>query len=615
MTCVKEKMYFFICFLIIQESNSWNMFVQQDNTIQSVSLAKCIAAFANRNIGKLTIAIINENRIDYNINVQETAKIFAEEYVPQIIITESENSNVINKLENVLLLVFTDIHRISSVVNKVHYEMKYLIVVNEAFGEKSFKALQKIASKLQHHDATFIINDLRNATYTFLTTVPEIDRNSCNYDDEVKSMPINTCINGVLTKDTIFPAKKPTNLQNCPFNVGMATMYPYSMIDNKETLQNLQPINESQIRGSDLQIIRIISNYFNASLKLYYIYREEENPFLNLEYIPFLLNGTFDACAGGLYRIYGDLVYYSGIYTRQAVVWVYSVQRDPVSWQTLVTKINGLYIFILFYFCYCVIWIVFSNFDHISVSCRNTFLNGWGALMGTSSLQDSITLKQKILSVSYLILCLHLSAYISVQLYSFFTIREPPAMLRTNDEIMESGRTAFLRIETKFFVEDDKYVAFANKSENCAHFKDCEDKTVAHNGLTVIPEGYFYSLQAATTVDYEARVLRPSENIITMYHEMIVRKNSTFSVKFENIVQSLFEAGICDRLYLEAIGLLISAKAQSANSNIMANSYTCESGCAITVSQIAGAFYVWFTGCLVSFFVFVLEVTMNNKLK
>ncbi|XP_045537348.1 uncharacterized protein LOC123721743 [Papilio machaon] len=437
--------------------------------------------------------------------------------------------------------------------------------------------------------------------------------NTCNYDDEAKLTPINTCLKGKLVKETIFPDKKIKNLEKCPFNVGMAKSYPYSSIDNTETLQNLQPINESQIRGSDLEIIKIISHYLNASLNLYYIYSVDDNSYKNLEYVPLLLNGTFDACAGGLYRIYGDLVSYSGIYNRQVVVWVYAVQRDPVSWQTLITKISGFYIFILFYFCYCFIWITFCNVDHVTVSCRNTFLNGWGALMGTSSLQDSTTFKQRLLSVSYLILCLHLSAYIGVQLYSFFTIREPPAMLKTNDQIMESGRTAFLIMDSKFFVEDEKYLAFANKSENCAHFKDCEEKTMVHSGLTVIPEAYFYSLQAATAVDHEARVLRTAENIVTMYHEMIVRKNSPFSDKFEKIVQRLFEAGICDRLYLEAIGLLIEAKAQSANSNIMVNSYTCESGCAITVSQIAGAIYVWSLGCLLSFFVFVLEVAVNKK--
>ncbi|CAH2043233.1 unnamed protein product, partial [Iphiclides podalirius] len=177
---------------------------------------------------------------------------------------------------------------------------------------------------------------------------------------------------------------------------------------------------------------------------------------------------------------------------------------------------------------------------------------------------------------------------------------------------MESGRTPYLNYDTKFFVEDAKYKAFANTSKNCADFQDCENKTIINKGLTVIPEGYFYPLQAFTAVDNEARVLRAWENIFILYHEMIVRKGSPFAGKFDWIIQGLFEAGICDRLYLEAIGLLIEAKAENANANIMANSYSCEAGCAITISQVAGAIYAWILGCCLSLIVFAIEILMNK---
>ncbi|XP_068618035.1 uncharacterized protein [Battus philenor] len=494
-------------------------------------------------------------------------------------------------------------------------KVKYLIIINETLDEKCHKELILIGRTLQYRDATFVLNDPQKGKYNLLSIIPEIDEKSCKYRNDVTTSIVNICTNGILKGDVVYPAKKPKNLKKCPFNVAMATMYPYSMIKNTKTLQNLQHINESQIRGSDLEIIKIISNYYNASLNLYYIYREEESPYLHLEYVPFLLNGSFDACAGGLYRIYGDLVYYSGIYTRQAVIWVYTVERDSRSWQTVVSKINGLYIFVLFYICYSIIWMLFCKFDHIMVSYSNTFLYSWGALIGTASLQDSRTWKQKILNISYLVLCLHLSAYISIQLFSFFTILGPPQTLKTNNEVMASGKTAYLNFETKFFVEDEKYKAFANTSQNCANFKDCEEKTIAYKGVTAIPEGYFYPFQAETAVDNEARILRPVENILLLYHEMIVRKESPFSDNFEMIVKRLFEAGICNRLYLEAIGLLTVAKAESAFSNILANSYHCESGCPITLLHIAGAFYVWAIGCGVSFFTFIMEIMMKKQLK
>ncbi|CAG4987445.1 unnamed protein product [Parnassius apollo] len=545
------------------------------NSIREIELlAKCLGAVVSTEEYRNPTVIIIEYDIIYSVsknlqNMGILTKVLSDECVPQIIIQNFQHLNETAKKfggSNILVVIFVNKCEISERLDVTVFDikLKYLIIINE--DENCNMDLEKFGRTLQHYDATFISQSENYTLYKFQTIIPEIDESTCDYNVKVKLTTINICVNGTLGKSVIFPAKEINNLKGCPFHVGMATLYPYSIIENKESLQNLQQINESQIRGSDYEIMKIIAYYFNASLNIYYIYKEDGGAFLHHEFISNLLNGSLDACAGGLYRVYGDSVSYS------------------------------------------VIWILFCNFDRLNVSWRDTFLYSWGVLIGAASLQDSTTLKQKILNLFYLILCIHLTAYISVQLYSFYTIQGPPQTFKTNDEVIESDKTPYLIYDTKFFVEDAKYIAFANTSLNCSEFRDCEYKTISNKGLTIIPEGYFYPFQASTAVENEARLLRVPESIIVTYHEMVVRNDSPFVSKFRYIVTSLFEAGICDRLYLEEIGLLILAKAKNANENIMANSYRCESGCAITIKQIAGAIYVWIFGCAISLIVFVIEL-------
>ncbi|CAG4987437.1 unnamed protein product [Parnassius apollo] len=496
------------------------------------SLVKCVVA-AIKTERKPTVTIIGDdtkNTVYENIHNKESlTKVLSEEYVPQIIFNKLQilNESASKFEENTMLVViFVDNCKILEQLDVIVIDkkIKYVIILYEY--EDCNMDLEKIGWTLQHYDATFISQSKNHTIYQFQTTFPDIDESSCDYYVKIKLNVVNTCFNGTLDKSVIFPAKETNNLKGCPFHVGMATLYPYSIIENKESLRNLQQINESQIRGSDLEIIKIFCNNINASLNMYYIYREEENPYLHTEFISYLLNGSLDACAGGLYNVYGDSITYSGAYNMQAVIWAYQVEREPRSWRTIIG---------------------------------------------------------------------------------------PPQTLKTNDEVMGSGRTPYLNFETKFFVEDAKYIAFAKTSLNCSGFEDCENKTVSNKGSTVLIEGYFYSLQAFTAVKNEARVLRASENILFIYYYMIIRSNSHFVRKFKKTIAKLFEAGICDRLYLEVIGLLTVAKAKSTNENIMANSYLCESGCAITITQIAGAIYVWIVGCTLSFILFVIEIMVYKE--
>ncbi|XP_075980770.1 uncharacterized protein LOC142979622 [Anticarsia gemmatalis] len=486
---------------------------------------------------------------------------------------------------------------------------KQLIIITEPSNDCNDK-LEDIAHIVDRYDITFLLLNVIKDRNKMQTFIPTIDENTCQ-QAVGKLTHINTCINGTLRNKKVFPSKNPTNLNKCLFKVGMATLYPFSQIENKDSLKTYDHINNSV--GCDMEIMEIVAEYFNATLDLYYIFRKEENPFGDYEFIKYLQNGSLDVCAGGLYRIYGRFVEYSGVYANQAVMWMYLAKRTDRSWESLIGKVNGLYIFVIFYISYSIIWYFICVFDGDAVSLRNTLLYGWGALIGANSLQDARTLKQKLLNLGYLVMCIHLSAYISIQLYSFLTIKGPPQMLNTNDAVMASGRVPFLKPSTKYFVSDKKYLEFANTSADCSSFVDCAEKTLQHNGLTLLLQASFFHFQSETAVRGEARVLRTAENVLTVYNEMLIRRDSPLVVKFQKIIQTLFEAGITQRLYEEAVGILVRDKADSANSNLIMSSYSCRSGCAITLVQFAGVFYLWIIGCVVSCIVFVIEVCIQRE--
>lgn len=567
---------------------------------------------------KPTVAILEQNKegkeTEENTFINEFIYKLIEYNIPKVIFEDIDIEGRLDLHINFLAVAFLDTcdDILKFIFIGVDKEMKYLIIISDPSNNNCYETLQEIAEFVGKYDITFIIQDLLSGKNNMFTVFPQIDENTCEETVE-KPTHINTCYKGVLQSKKVFPIKNPLNLNKCPFRVGMATLYPFSRIKNTELLKTYDHIEE--VKGSDLEIMKIVAEYFNATLDLYYVYRNEENPYVDKEFLNFILNASLDACAGGLYRIYGNVFEYSGPYTSQSVVWMYYAERADRSWENLMRKMKGLYVFVIFYICFSFTWYLTCLFDGDAVSLKNTLLYSWGALVGANSLQDARSLKQKILHLMYLIMCIFLSAYIGMHLYSFLTIWGPPQMFKTNDEVMNSGRLLYLKMSSKYFINDEKYVKFANTSEDCVSFLDCAEKVLSHNGLTAILEGNFYEFQAATAVNDEARVLRVTESILTVYNEMLIRKNNSLAVKFQKVVQSLFEAGITTRLFTEAVGITVVARADSANANMITNSYSCQAGCAITLMQFVRVFYIWILGFVLSCFVFIIEVSIKRERK
>ncbi|XP_038222598.1 uncharacterized protein LOC119840157 [Zerene cesonia] len=442
-----------------------------------------------------------------------------------------------------------------------------------------------------------------------------MDEITCNLTRSVRFYEVNRCARGSLRNgESIFPTKGLRDFKKCPLNSAFATLYPYMMLRNKvKKLINFQPVTELNIYGADVEIMKIASQYFNTTLYLQYFFRQEENPYLNQEYIDLLKNGSLDVCAGGLYRLENNAVEFSGVYSRQSIIWAYSVEREIRSWQSFVGKVNGIYVFFIFYIIYAMVWRLICKFDNQAVSIHDTLLYSAGALLGATSLQDARTLKQKIVNIMYLILALHLSTYIAIQLYSYLTIQGPPPLYKTIDALISSGIKPYLRDQAKYFLEDTKYVAFANTSGSCNNFMECEEVILKNGGATILIDGYIPLLQADTAVGDEAKVVKVNEEILFIYHEMIIRKTSYITVLFQNMILHLYDSGICQKLYDDAIGITYIDKANIANKNIMSNSYSCQMGCAITLVQAAGAFYIWIFGCAISSIVFILEIIMRKE--
>ncbi|OWR42257.1 hypothetical protein KGM_209493 [Danaus plexippus plexippus] len=452
--------------------------------------------------------------------------------------------------------------------------------------------------------------------YNFITGVPHWNEKKCDLDENVTMMNINSCVNGSLDKNDekfIFPSKYLNNLKLCKLKIGMAPLFPYSVIANENSLQSLDRLKEEDIFGSDLEIIKIMAKKINFTLEMFYIKRDEDNNMVKKNFINYLLNGTLDACAGGLYNIYGNVVAYSGVYDRELVIWIYTVERETRSWQTLLRKTGGLYIFLIFLASYSIIWKLFCQFDGRAVSLNNTILYSFGALVGTTSLLDAMSLKQKILNLSYLILCLHLSSYISTQMYYYLTVENPPQTINTIDELAISDTIPYLVPTKKYFLNNDKYIAFANTSRDCEDFLDCERSVLKNRGATLILDGLLYPFQSSTAVKDESRIMRVDEDVLVLYHEMIMRKDSFMVDKLHNIILRLFEAGICDKLYKEAIGVTIVDKAKIAVKNILSYSYSCSAGCKITWLQLAGSFYLWMIGCGLSICCFIVEILTKKQ--
>ncbi|KAL0870937.1 hypothetical protein ABMA27_004764 [Loxostege sticticalis] len=580
-------------------------------------LLDCVLKTIKTNFVYTPTIITNPNILDNNTNKDEFDEKFTTELIrqniPRIVSQEQDTKSIYMQGGYILMIKY--IHDCESLassqidVNKEH--IKYLIIVFNYSREKCEDILLSVGPNMSMNDVTYILKKI-NQEIDIVTFVPQINASTCSLERNLQLTTLSNCSNESFNA---FPNKNPHDYMQCTFKIGMASMFPFAQIPNKHLLKNYDHLHEDDIEGSDLEIIRIMAQYFNFTADFYYVFKYPENPFINMEFLPLVLNQSLDICAGGMYRMYGDLVDYSGVYNRQAAIWLYPVKRDERSWQKFVGKVNGLYIFIIFYFIHSCIWKLFCIFDEQAVPIARMLLHNWGALIGTSSLEHAISLKQKILNFVYLIMSMHLSAYISIQMYSFLTILAPPTIYLTNADILKSGLQPYLMPSTKYFVNDPPYIEFANTSYDCDSFLDCEEKFMKYDGVTAVTDSMFIALQADTAVNDEARTLRVPENLLTMFHEMLLRKGLHFVERFQEIMTRLRESGISDRLYDEGIGILTKSKSDSAAKNMMSHSYSCGTGCSITLAQSAGAFYLWMIGCGLSLCIFIVEVMLKRERK
>ncbi|XP_047535758.1 uncharacterized protein LOC125070101 [Vanessa atalanta] len=588
------------------------------------SLATCINNIydLHENFYKLTLLIYDsetEENIPDNIFKNDMIKIAIENKIPFIKTNNLNERYLIKDIDEstvIVVVYLKDCNEMTKAeLRSFDIKFKYVIIVDTFLRDKCYDAVTTKLSELYNYEVTLIIADRIPGKYNFLTAVPEIDEVTCNTTEIVEIKHINNCTNGTLDEKRltrIFPVKAPSNFKLCNFNVGMSIFYPYSMTNNTDTLKDFD--DGVNFYGVDIDIMKIMAKRFNSTLKLFYITKNDYDPKLRKIVVQYLLNETLDAYAGGAYRLYGDEVSYSGIYSRQTVIWVYTVERNRRTWQSLLFKMNGLYIFLIIYQCYVILWNLISKFDHQTISILDSFVYGWGALFGGAGLQDARSLKQKFLNIVYLIACLHLSAYVSTQIYYYLTIDRPPNSYTSVDELTSSGKIPYLIPNEKYFIDDKKYIAFANTSRQCDTFLNCEELMLINNGSTIIIDAQLAPLQSSSAVHDEARVLQVPEYILVVYHEMILRKNSPLVKKFQEYTQRLFESGICQMLYVRSIGITVVDRAKIANQNILSNSYSCTVGCEITLSQLAGVFYIWMAGCFCSCIVFILEILMKIPL-
>ncbi|CAK1550392.1 unnamed protein product [Leptosia nina] len=576
---------------------SQTLALEEPNNISYESLAQCLVLAAKNSLmykPTIVIKLATEDRDTRKSSLIDT--IIEKTHSSGIPVVGNNDIAIasIGDYSHTHIFIIDECEEISN-INFKDDHVKFLIVfLNDI---DNCKRKLRLNEDLINEDVT-ILYPIDNEHFIFMSAVFQINETICRVSEEVNFEIINSCVGGSLTSDdNIFPKKIIKDLKRCPLNAGIGELYPY-MNFKSETgkYENLNSIMESDIKGSDVKLLKLISEYFNATVKFFYIYKEPENPYTDTEFVKLLLNGSLDICAGGLYRIFGDVVEYSGVYTRQAVVWAYSVGREPRSWQSFMAKVNGLYIFLIFYAVHIFIWKVICRMDRQVFSFKQTLLLSWGALIGASSLDDARTIKQKLVNGMYLILSLHLSAYISVQLYSYLTIQSPPQMYKSIDDLMGAGVKPYLKPASKYFIKDRKYERIANTSGDCDNFRHCQEVILEKKGTTILIDGYMPIYQVATAVNDEARVIQMHGDILFIYHEMILRKGIYFGPSLRQVLLHLFEAGICKRLYDEAIGLLLTDKARFAAKNVMSNSYSCLAGCKITLRQSAGAFYIWIFG-------------------
>lgn len=599
--------------LIIQQATANDIILAKHLNESEDLLVNCVNNIIKINfVGQPTVLISTNVKETPNMIYERFTKHLGSGVSPRIHIEDHAQTNSIYMQRDQVLFIqlFDNCEKIINIKHDtIDQRIKHLAIISDFSKENCAAIFERVGKNMSKYDITYLIKDQHDDDYVIMTYIPKMNATSCTIQYDLPATLLSTCSSE--ENFIAFPLKKPQDFMKCPFKVGMASLYPFSKIANKTSLKTSDPLYVHD--GSDFELLKIMEKYFNFTLEFYYIHKIEENPYVIQDFIALLLNGTLDACAGGLYRIYGDIVDYSGVYGRQGIFWMYSVNRDSRSWQNFVTKVNGLYIFVICYACYSTIWYLFCKYDKQVVSMSNTLLYGWGALIGTSSLQDAKSLKQKILNIVYQVMCIHFAAYIGIKMYSLLTILSPPLTYKTNTDLYESGLKPFLIPFVKYFVNDKTYEAFANSSGHCETFTQCGELCLKENCVTVIIDGLFTVLQAKTAVNDEARTLKVSENILTVYHEMLLRKDVSINKEFKNVMMRLEEGGVIDKLYNEAVGILKLDKAETAALNIMSHSYACKTGCSITLTQMEGAFYLWIFGCIISVIAFFVEVLLKME--
>ncbi|XP_053611129.1 uncharacterized protein LOC128675632 [Plodia interpunctella] len=462
----------------------------------------------------------------------------------------------------------------------------------------------------EYYVTYFTINPA-SKEHKILTFLPELNKNTCDLERNLIPTHINTCICGNLQNNQIYVQKTPSDFHKCPIRVGMGDLHPFSSVKSYYKLKDLEPIRE--VTGCDYEILNIVASKINANLSLLKIRSQASNAFTEASFVKYLEDGILDICAGGLYRIYGDTVAYSGIYGNQAIIWVYTVERAQRSLENLITKIDGLYIFFLFYLYYSLVWYFLSRIEERRVSLHITLLYSFGTMIGSANLQRACSTKQRIVNGFYLILCIHTVAYINIQLYSFLTISHPPMLYKTNNDIMSSGKKVFLQPPGRNFVDDSSIETLLRKSEYCSDFIDCEIKALKYKGVTIVLDGQLKELQAVTAENDEAKFMRTTENILNIYHEMPISKVSLVMEKLQSVMMRLRDTGILNKLYAQSLGILNVSKSEVFMKNTLRNSYHCMTGCSITSHDFAAAFYLWLVGIALSVLVLLIELAVRRR--
>lgn len=611
----RSCLYFATLLNFLVANSSQNIVVFGERETENY-ITKCIIEISKRELfwrPTIVLKIEKEQTTNKSIFNNEVIKMLNIEEVP-FIIKEDINDGTINATSANYLAInfYEDCNALTKFdINLIEDKVKYLIIIQNYSNKicrQNFKGIGKIIGK---NDISFVVEKTKNV-FEMYTFVPEIDPNTCVLIVRIP-VKVNTCDTGKLMENNVFPVKYPSNFNKCPIKVGMSSLYPFAIIENKSYLKDNERISESQVKGVDLELIKTILNHFNATIDLYFISKVEQNALANKEFIELVLNGSLEVCAGGLYRIYGDIVDYSGVYASQKITWMYYAERFSKTWETLIPTVDGLYLFMIFYFGYSVVLYVITKFDKKAVSLMQILLFAWGSLVGSTSLLNAKTLKQKILNAGYLIMCLHLMVYMNIQLYSFFTIQDAAVTFKTNEALMKSGKVPYLQPFSKYFVNDEKYTQFANTSKDCQSFDDCAKKSNTNKGMTLVIDEFAINFQVATAVKNEARMLLPIESLLTVYYEMIIKKKHPITKKFQNLMEKVVEAGIPRKLITEAVGTTVVNKAGIAIRTLTSKSYSCQYGCTLTIGQLGGVFYVVIFGCVASTVIFLVEIVGNRR--